>query len=98
VTHRGGRPCCGTCQDTGGRGPTRCTGTRSGTGSRDTEFPAHASGAGPALIVYRDPNGTEDQLMCVHRGFGSKSAPALTSDAQESASTAPGPADDAAGT
>ncbi|WP_454196566.1 hypothetical protein [Nocardia sp. Marseille-Q1738] len=36
--------------------------------SRDAEFPGHYSEQGPALVTYRDPNGTEDQLLCVHRG------------------------------
>ncbi|MFE3798341.1 hypothetical protein [Nocardia tengchongensis] len=30
------------------------------------------SGHGPALIHYRDSNSTSDQLMCLHRGTGSK--------------------------
>lgn len=40
-------------------------------GSRWTEdyrFPGHHSTQGPAVITYRDKNGTQDQLLCVHRG------------------------------
>jgi hypothetical protein len=36
--------------------------------SADAEFPGHYSKQGPALATYRDANGTEDQLLCVHRG------------------------------
>ncbi|MEV0151651.1 MULTISPECIES: hypothetical protein [unclassified Nonomuraea] len=36
--------------------------------TRDIKFPGHHSTQGPALITYRDKNGTEDQLLCVHRG------------------------------
>ncbi|MFF7188878.1 hypothetical protein ACFZAR_27270 [Streptomyces sp. NPDC008222] len=42
--------------------------------SQDRELRKHANKAGPALIVYRDKNGSHDQLMCVHRGFGKNSA------------------------
>ncbi|MFI6730442.1 hypothetical protein NRF20_06170 [Streptomyces sp. R-74717] len=31
----------------------------------------HLTGAGPALIAYRDKNGTQDHLLCVHRGRSS---------------------------
>ncbi|MFK0258594.1 hypothetical protein [Streptomyces sp. NPDC090445] len=34
----------------------------------DTRLADHFSGAGPAIVSYRSPNGTEDQLFCVHRG------------------------------
>ncbi|WP_433192402.1 hypothetical protein ACQP1G_27235 [Nocardia sp. CA-107356] len=37
--------------------------------SDDTRFGAHSSAQGPALIAYRDKNGTQDQLLCVHRGY-----------------------------
>ncbi|MFC9227560.1 hypothetical protein ACFTZI_01025 [Streptomyces decoyicus] len=41
----------------------------------DTEaaFPDHLSGAGPAA-AYRDKNGTHDQLVVVHRGWGKRAA------------------------
>lgn len=42
--------------------------------STDTKFPGHTSGAGPAVIAYRDKNGTQDQLMVVHRGYGKRAA------------------------
>ncbi|MFI8883761.1 hypothetical protein [Streptomyces sp. NPDC053813] len=43
--------------------------------TRDAQLPDHLSGAGPAAVVYRDPkNGTKDQLMVVHRGWGSRAA------------------------
>ncbi|MFJ3818128.1 hypothetical protein [Streptomyces sp. NPDC090056] len=59
--------------------------------SRDAEFPGHASGTGPALVVYRDPYGREDQLMCVHRGFGNRSSATGTDETPEPA-TADAPA------
>ncbi|MFI9646630.1 hypothetical protein ACIHAA_10090 [Streptomyces sp. NPDC052040] len=40
----------------------------------DTKFGAHSSGAGPAVIAYRDKNAASSQLLCVHRGYGNKSA------------------------
>ncbi|MRH93630.1 hypothetical protein GFY24_40635 [Nocardia sp. SYP-A9097] len=40
----------------------------------DRELSRHASNAGPALIVYRDKNSDREQLLCVHRGFGNRSA------------------------
>lgn len=43
--------------------------------SADTKFPGHLSGAGPAAIAYKDKNGTKDQLMVVHRGWGKNRAP-----------------------
>lgn len=42
--------------------------------SADQRFPGHSSGAGPAAVVYRDKNGTQDQLMVVHRGYGNRAA------------------------
>ncbi|MEU9198139.1 hypothetical protein [Streptomyces hundungensis] len=42
--------------------------------SADQMFPGHSSGAGPAAVVYRDKNGTQDQLMVVHRGYGARAA------------------------
>ncbi|MER0428538.1 transposase [Streptomyces microflavus] len=45
-----------------------------GTWTPDEEFPGHESGAGPAAIVYRDKNGTEDQLLVVHRGWSNNRA------------------------
>ncbi|MFF1498172.1 hypothetical protein [Streptomyces sp. NPDC058304] len=44
------------------------------TWSSDQRFPAHSSAAGPAVIAYRDKNGTQDQLMVVHRGYGNRAA------------------------
>lgn len=44
------------------------------TWSNDTKFPAHTSGAGPAVIAYQDANGTRDQLLVVHRGYGARAA------------------------
>ncbi|MGW8357701.1 hypothetical protein [Streptomyces wedmorensis] len=44
-----------------------------GTGwSTDTEMPGHHSKYGPALAVHRDPTGTRDQLLCVHRGHAQR--------------------------
>ncbi|MFE7842547.1 hypothetical protein ACFU53_42745 [Streptomyces sp. NPDC057474] len=40
----------------------------------DQQFPGHTSGAGPAVVVYRDKNGTQDQLMVIHRGYGNRAA------------------------
>ncbi|MFJ3481735.1 hypothetical protein [Streptomyces microflavus] len=39
-----------------------------GTWTTDTRPPNHYSAQGPTLAVYRDQNGTKDQLFCVHRG------------------------------
>lgn len=44
---------------------TRYNGT---SWSADTQLPGHMSAQGPAIAAYRDPNGTENQLFCVHRG------------------------------
>ncbi|MFF9496535.1 hypothetical protein [Streptomyces flaveolus] len=38
------------------------------TWTTDTSLPNHYSAQGPAIAVYRDKNGTKDQLFCVHRG------------------------------
>jgi hypothetical protein len=38
----------------------------------DTELPAHNSKYGAALAVHRDPAGTHEQLLCVHRGHGQR--------------------------
>ncbi|MEV4129594.1 hypothetical protein [Nocardia sp. NPDC049707] len=44
--------------------------TSNGTSwTQDSALPAHTSAQGPAIIAYRDLNGTQDQLMCVHRGY-----------------------------
>ncbi|MFF1690963.1 MULTISPECIES: hypothetical protein [unclassified Streptomyces] len=40
--------------------------------SADVEMPGHSSKYGPALAVYRDPAGTRDQLLCVHRGHAQR--------------------------
>ncbi|MFG3365125.1 hypothetical protein ACIPWY_00915 [Streptomyces sp. NPDC090032] len=40
--------------------------------SADTEMPGHSSKYGPALAVYRDPAGTREQLLCVHRGHAQR--------------------------
>ncbi|WP_405792471.1 hypothetical protein [Streptomyces sp. NBC_01506] len=40
--------------------------------STDTEMPGHNSKYGPALAVHRDPTGTHDQLLCVHRGHAQR--------------------------
>ncbi|MFD7835345.1 hypothetical protein [Streptomyces sp. NPDC059761] len=40
--------------------------------STDTEMPRHSSKYGPALAVYREPSGTRDQLLCVHRGHAQR--------------------------
>ncbi|MFI5619629.1 hypothetical protein [Streptomyces sp. NPDC051567] len=40
--------------------------------STDTEMPGHHSKYGPALAVHRDPTGTRDQLLCVHRGHAQR--------------------------
>ncbi|MGW7250388.1 hypothetical protein [Streptomyces decoyicus] len=46
-----------------------------GNWTADARFPGHLSGAGPAAVVYRDPeNGTKDQLLVVHRGWGKRAA------------------------
>ncbi|MGW6846409.1 hypothetical protein [Streptomyces sp. NPDC054958] len=46
-----------------------------GNWTPDKKFPNHLSGAGPAAVVYRDPkNGTKDQLLVVHRGWGNRAA------------------------
>ncbi|MDK1472846.1 hypothetical protein QNO07_05275 [Streptomyces sp. 549] len=46
----------------------------SGPWTDDQKFPGHTSGAGPAVVVYRDKNGTQDQLMVIHRGYGNRAA------------------------
>lgn len=46
----------------------------SGPWTDDQKFPGHTSGAGPAVVVYRDKNGTQDQLMVIHRGYGKRAA------------------------
>ncbi|MCX4674147.1 hypothetical protein OG413_02245 [Streptomyces sp. NBC_01433] len=54
---------------------TKCN--KAGSWTPDTKFSAsgHLSGAGPAVVVYRDPkNGTRDQLLVVHRGWGNRAA------------------------
>lgn len=38
----------------------------------DVMFPAHASSDTPAVIMYRDKDADRDQLLCVHRGYGSR--------------------------
>ncbi|WP_329571967.1 hypothetical protein [Kitasatospora sp. NBC_01266] len=38
----------------------------------DQKFPGHLSGAGPALIVYRDENAESDRLLCVPGRRGSR--------------------------
>ncbi|MES4889918.1 hypothetical protein [Streptomyces sp. NPDC096012] len=40
----------------------------------DQQFPGHTSGAGPAVVVYRDKNGTQNRLMVIHRGYGKRAA------------------------
>ncbi|MCX4681224.1 exo-alpha-sialidase [Streptomyces sp. NBC_01433] len=40
--------------------------------STDTEMPGHSSKYGTALAVHRDPAGTHDQLLCVHRGHAQR--------------------------
>lgn len=50
--------------------------------STDTKFPGHTSGAGPAVIANRDKNGTQDQLMVVHRGYGKRAAGTDSDEAQ----------------
>ncbi|MEV0259515.1 hypothetical protein AB0H82_35380 [Streptomyces sp. NPDC050732] len=48
---------------------------KAGNWTVDMKFPGHLSGAGPAAVVYRDPkNGTKDQLLVVHRGYGKRAA------------------------
>ncbi|MGX1849468.1 hypothetical protein OIU91_07515 [Streptomyces sp. NBC_01456] len=42
--------------------------------NEDAMFPGHTSGAGPAVIAYRDKKRTQDQLMVVHRGYGKRAA------------------------
>jgi hypothetical protein len=44
--------------------------------SRDERFPGHSSGAGPAVVAYRDVNApAEDRrLFVVHRGYGNRAA------------------------
>ncbi|MEV0391353.1 hypothetical protein [Nonomuraea sp. NPDC050643] len=44
---------------------TRFNGT---SWNADTRLPGHMSAQGPAIVAYSDPNGTETQLFCVHRG------------------------------
>ncbi|WP_156056352.1 hypothetical protein [Streptosporangium roseum] len=34
----------------------------------DTRLPGHMSAQDPAIVAYRDPDGTETRLFCVHRG------------------------------
>ncbi|MEV0621847.1 hypothetical protein AB0I81_51605 [Nonomuraea sp. NPDC050404] len=46
---------------------TRFNGT---SWSTDTRLPGHMSSHSPAIAAYREPEGTEDQLFCVHRGSG----------------------------
>jgi hypothetical protein len=50
--------------------------------STDTRFPGHTSGAGPSAVVYRDKNGTQDQIMVVHRGYGNRSAGTDTAEVE----------------
>ncbi|MFE2373711.1 hypothetical protein [Streptomyces sp. NPDC059398] len=40
--------------------------------STDTGMRGHNSKYGPALAVHRDPAGTRDQLLCVHRGHAQR--------------------------
>ncbi|MFI5945578.1 hypothetical protein ACIBCB_35775 [Streptomyces uncialis] len=42
--------------------------------STDQKLAHHTSGAGPAVIAYRDKNGTQNQLLVVHRGYGLRAA------------------------
>ncbi|QNE77789.1 hypothetical protein F0344_27200 [Streptomyces finlayi] len=42
--------------------------------STDQRLGDHRSGAGPAVVAYRDKNGTENQLLVVHRGYGARAA------------------------
>ncbi|MEV3933572.1 hypothetical protein [Streptomyces sp. NPDC049944] len=54
-----------------------------GSWTADTRFPGHLSGAGPAAVVYRDPkNGTKDQLLVVHRGWGKRAAGSDAAEAE----------------
>jgi hypothetical protein len=48
--------------------------TTNGGWSTDKDFPAHSSGAGPAVIAYRDKYGDKNQLLVVHRGYGNRAA------------------------
>ncbi|MER7496431.1 hypothetical protein ABT033_28025 [Streptomyces pharetrae] len=40
-----------------------------GTNCNQGSLTGHRSGHGPGHLAYRDPNGTKNQLMCVHRGI-----------------------------
>ncbi|MEU5753014.1 hypothetical protein ACGF5T_17210 [Streptomyces sp. NPDC047853] len=48
--------------------------TTNGGWSADKAFPAHSSGAGPAVIAYRDKYGDKNQLLVVHRAAGTDTA------------------------
>ncbi|MBW5420358.1 hypothetical protein GKQ77_02070 [Streptomyces sp. BG9H] len=60
------------------------TGYKPGSGpwADDQKFPGHTSGAGPAVVVYRDKNGTQDQLMVIHRGYGNRAADTDSAEVQ----------------
>ncbi|MFJ3973347.1 hypothetical protein ACIPYR_35080 [Streptomyces parvus] len=45
-------------------------------------LPNHRSGMGPAVIAYRDKNGSQNQLMVLHRGAGIRAAGADTDEAE----------------
>ncbi|WP_406300788.1 hypothetical protein OG948_55850 (plasmid) [Embleya sp. NBC_00888] len=53
-----------------------------GTWTPDAVFPSHRSGAGPAAVAYRDRNGTKDQLLVIHRGYGNRAAGTAGIDAE----------------
>ncbi|MEU3048824.1 hypothetical protein ABZ705_20335 [Streptomyces sp. NPDC006984] len=45
-------------------------------------LPNHRSGTGPAAIAYRDKNGSQNQLMVLHRGAGTRAAGADTAETE----------------
>ncbi|MFF7082126.1 hypothetical protein [Streptomyces lavendulae] len=81
-----------------GNGDQHLWWTKFRTGGRwaaDQQFPDHWSGAGPAAVVYKDKNGTHDQIMVVYRGWGKKAAGSDAAEvearlaAEQAAATAP---------
>ncbi|MET9694712.1 hypothetical protein ABZY81_41015 [Streptomyces sp. NPDC006514] len=50
--------------------------------SPDQKFPGHMSDAGPGAVVYKDKNGTHDQIMVVHRGRGNRAAGTDTAEVE----------------
>ncbi|MCF3131708.1 hypothetical protein [Streptomyces olivochromogenes] len=57
-----------------------CSGT---SWSSDQLFPGHNSAAGPAAVAFRDPRGTKNQLLVVHRGYGLQAAGTDTAAMEE---------------